>query len=108
MIGSGDLRLSMRLPFQFAGTEPEYLGAIAAIETAAKRNNLPLMAFALGPMLPEKLAAGYKMLMVTADVFAMVSSQASSLAAGRATVQEEKDKAAAGTGEKKGALTNGN
>ncbi|KAG9025973.1 hypothetical protein FRB95_009538 [Tulasnella sp. JGI-2019a] len=91
MIGTGDLRLSMRLPFSFDGAEPEYLNAIDAIETAAKKNNLPLVGFALGPPAVEaKLKKGYQCLMVSADMIALIAGQSQGLAMARTAVSEFK------------------
>lgn len=89
MIGTGDLRLDMRLPFGFDGPEPEYQAAIARIENAAKAKGFPLFGFALGKeMMEAKLARGYKGLMVTADALAMVAGQAAMLVMCREVVKE--------------------
>ncbi|KAG8843547.1 hypothetical protein FRB96_003910 [Tulasnella sp. 330] len=89
MIGTGDLRLSMRLPFGFDGQEPEYLSGIETIENEAKKNNLPLVGFALGPPAVEaKLKRGYQMLMVSADMIALIAGQSGGLAMARTVITD--------------------
>ncbi|KAG8868309.1 hypothetical protein FRB97_002554 [Tulasnella sp. 331] len=91
MIGTGDLRLSMRLPFGFDGAEPEYLSGIETIESEAKKNNLPLVGFALGPPAVEaKLKRGYQMLMVSADMIALIAGQSGGLAMARTAITDFK------------------
>ncbi|KAG9007196.1 hypothetical protein FRB94_014579 [Tulasnella sp. JGI-2019a] len=91
MVGTADLRLSMRLPLGFGGPEPEFIAAVDAIETAAKRHNLALVAFALGPVLEARARKGYTGLMIAADVLALVAGQTGGLAAGRGVVKQLKD-----------------
>ncbi|KAG8885677.1 hypothetical protein FRB97_000120 [Tulasnella sp. 331] len=95
MVGTVDLRLSMRLPMSFGGPEPEFIAAVDAIETAAKRNNLSLIAFGMGPMLEAKARKGYTGLMIAADMLALISGQTAGLTAGRnlmkALREEEKE-----------------
>ncbi|KAG8873309.1 hypothetical protein FRB97_006848, partial [Tulasnella sp. 331] len=87
MIGTGDLRLSMRLPFGFDGAESEYTSAMATIEQAAKKNELPLMGFAFGTAAVDaKLKRGYQCLMVSSDMIALITGQSSGLDAGRTAV----------------------
>ncbi|KAG8843544.1 hypothetical protein FRB96_003907 [Tulasnella sp. 330] len=91
MIGTGDLRLSMRLPFGFDGAEPEFLSAIETIENEAKKNNLPLVGFALGPPAVEaKLKRGYQMLMVSADMIALIAGQSGGLGMARSVITDFK------------------
>ncbi|KAG9039440.1 hypothetical protein FRB95_010729 [Tulasnella sp. JGI-2019a] len=91
MVGTVDLRLSMRLPVGFGGPEPEFHAAVEAIEAAAKRNNLSLFAFGLGPMLEPKARKGYTGLMISADFLALIAGQSGSLTTGRAVVQQLKE-----------------
>ncbi|KAG9003464.1 hypothetical protein FRB94_009999 [Tulasnella sp. JGI-2019a] len=90
MVGTVDLRLSMRLPVGFGGPEPEFIAAVDAIETAAKRNDLSLVAFGLGPALEAKAQKGYTMLMISADLLALIAGQAGSLKAGREVIKQLK------------------
>lgn len=91
MIGTGDLRLSMRLSFGFDGAEPEYTSAMETIERAAKKNKLPLVGFAFGsPAVEARVKRGYQCLMVASDMVAMIAGQSIGLAAGRTAVVESK------------------
>ncbi|KAG8866975.1 hypothetical protein FRB98_004429 [Tulasnella sp. 332] len=91
MIGTGDLRLSMRLPFGFDGPEPEFQEAVKNIEEAAARHNLPLAGFALGPpAVKAKLKKGYKLLMVSNDMTSLTAGQSANLAAARSAVTDSK------------------
>ncbi|KAG9023173.1 hypothetical protein FRB95_013472 [Tulasnella sp. JGI-2019a] len=91
MVGAVDLRLSMRLPVGFGGPEPEFIAAVDAIETAAKRNKLSLVAFGLGPALEAKARKGYTMLMISANLLALIAGQAGSLKVGREVIKQLKE-----------------
>lgn len=89
MIGTGDLRLSMRMPFGLDGAEPEYLAALETIKSEAKKSNLPPVGFALGvPAVQAKLQKRYQVLMVAADVLALAAGQSAGQAMARSAVAE--------------------
>lgn len=110
MIGTGDLRLDMRLPFGFDGQEPEFIAAVDRIENAARAHGFPLVGFALGQQAMEaKLAKGYTGLMVGADILAIINAHASLLGMAReaAKTVDERRKLEAGAPTAKKVETNG-
>jgi len=110
MIGTGDLRLDMRLPFGFDGQEPEFIAAVDRIENAAKAHGFPLVGFALGqPAMEAKLAKGYNGLMVGADILAIITAHSSLLSMAReaAKAVDEKRKQEVGVPKTKKVETNG-
>ncbi|KAI5477218.1 Phosphoenolpyruvate/pyruvate domain-containing protein [Pseudohyphozyma bogoriensis] len=88
MIGTADLRMSMGLMPGVAGPEPEFNEAMAKIEAACAKNNKPILGFALGPLVNERMARGWKLLMMSADALAMVAGQTGPLKETRAAVAE--------------------
>lgn len=59
------------------GDEPEFEKALQRIQAAAEKHNLPILGFAMGPLVQERLQRGWKILMLSADYLAMVSKHLS-------------------------------
>lgn len=75
-LGTLDARISMDFPAGgFMGEEKEWLEAVAIYESTLRKHNKPASGFAVGP--PEVknyLANGKSMLVVAADMFALMSA----------------------------------
>ncbi|ORY88978.1 Pyruvate/Phosphoenolpyruvate kinase-like domain-containing protein, partial [Leucosporidium creatinivorum] len=88
MIGTGDLRMSLGLMPGVDGPEPIFQEALATIEAAAAKYNLPILGFALGgPMAENRLNRGWQLLMMSADTLALVIGQSGPLKETRAVVE---------------------
>jgi 2-keto-3-deoxy-L-rhamnonate aldolase RhmA len=93
MIGSGDLRMELGLPPTQDGPEPSYQACVQQVFKAAKANgDMPVFGFAFGPAFIEsKVKQGYRGIMVTSDVTALVYKQMADLKLAREMIQEKED-----------------
>jgi 2-keto-3-deoxy-L-rhamnonate aldolase RhmA len=93
MIGSGDLRLELGLPPTQDGPEPSYQACVQQVFKAAKANgDMPVFGFAFGPAFIEsKVKQGYRGIMVTSDVTALVYKQMADLKLAREMIQQKED-----------------
>ncbi|KAM0749488.1 HpcH/HpaI aldolase/citrate lyase family protein [Meredithblackwellia eburnea MCA 4105] len=87
MIGTADLRMDMGLMPGMAGPEKEFEDALQAIQRAADKYGKPVLGFAMGDyLIQDRLKRGWKMLMMSSDVSALVAGQTGPLAEVRAAV----------------------
>jgi hypothetical protein len=89
MIGAGDLRLELGLPPTQDGPEESFQTCVQQVFKAAKANgDMPVFGFAFGPAFIEsKIRQGYRGIMVTSDVTAMVYKQMADLKLARDMIQ---------------------
>ena len=89
MIGAGDLRLELGLPPTQDGPEASYQTCVQQVFKAAKNNgDMPVFGFAFGPAFIEsKVKQGYRGIMVTSDVTALVYKQMADLKLAREMIE---------------------
>lgn len=89
MIGAGDLRLELGLPPMQDGPEESFQTCVQQVFKGAKANgDMPVFGFAFGPRFIEsKIKQGYRGIMVTSDVTAMVYKQMADLKLARDMIQ---------------------
>lgn len=89
MIGAGDLRLELGLPPTQDGPEASFQSCVQQVFEAAKSNgDMPVFGFAFGPAFIEsKIKQGYRGIMVTSDVTALVYKQMADLKLAREMIQ---------------------
>jgi hypothetical protein len=89
MIGSGDLRLDLGLPPALDGPEPEYNHCLDLVHAAAKKYNIPLLGFTVGPgLLKKRYLQGWRGFMCSADYYAAAIMMANFLKGAREEVIE--------------------
>ena len=93
MIGAGDLRLELGLPPTQDGPEASYQFCVQQVFKAAKNNgDMPVFGFAFGPAFIEsKVKQGYRGIMVSSDVTALVYKQMADLKLAREMIQARGD-----------------
>jgi 2-keto-3-deoxy-L-rhamnonate aldolase RhmA len=108
MVGPTDLRFDMGLPGMY-GTEPEFNEAIAAVDRAARANNIPIAGFAFGPAIKTRIEWGWSVLMVSSDLFALTAAESLTLTEAQLAADAATGKAVAvqGTKEQQRALAEG-
>lgn len=85
--------MELGLPPTQDGPEPSYQACVQQVFTAAKANgDMPVFGFAFGPAFIEsKVKQGYRGIMVTSDVTALVYKQMADLKLAREMIQEKED-----------------
>lgn len=78
------------------GPEPEFVEAMERAAFLAHKYQIPLLGFAMGPLIPVRFKMGYRMIVNAADVFALVYGLIAAVAEGRAAVEGAKDSLAQG------------
>lgn len=83
--------MELGLPPTQDGPEPSYQTCVQQVFKAAKANgDMPVFGFAFGPAFIEsKVKQGYRGIMVTSDVTALVYKQMADLKLARETIQKE-------------------
>ncbi|KAJ7251990.1 Pyruvate/Phosphoenolpyruvate kinase-like domain-containing protein [Mycena rebaudengoi] len=73
MIGAGDLRLDMGVPFAMTGDEPEFVAAMNKATKISKERDLPILGVAFGgaEMVQMRIDQGFTILAVSLDLHAL-------------------------------------
>ena len=83
-VGPNDLHLSLGLPPSNEGTEPEFLAALEQIKSVAKAHSLGLgMYTSGGEAAAKRVAEGFNMVSVIADLSVMVHGAQNNLRAAK-------------------------
>ncbi|KAF8143512.1 Pyruvate/Phosphoenolpyruvate kinase-like domain-containing protein [Mycena galopus ATCC 62051] len=89
MIGHGDLRLEMGLPFIATGTEPEYTEAVNKAKNVSQARGKPIVGGALGPeMIELRMEQGCRVIVCCFDLHTFAFGMIKAVSEGRAMAEE--------------------